>query len=353
MQPSVLAVDDESEFLELERHYLGMHEIDVTPCGSALDAIEDVRCGHFDVVVSDFQMPGISGLDLLKTLRKDGYDLGFVLLTGKGREDVAIEALNEGADFYLQKGADMPTQFALLARVIDDLCAMKKADTARVEAENILKISNKRMDLLGNITRHDIRGAITIADGYLDLIDEETDPARIREHLSKVKVAVRKVLGIVEVARTYQINGAMNIKWSSLDSALEHARSSVDLHDVTFENRSEDWTILIDPLLEMVCSNILSNSILHGGHVTRIQVSTEERADGLRLTIEDDGVGIAPDQKEKVFSFITPVGIPHGLTIARRILEAEQIKIEEIGVLGEGAKFVLHFPAGLYRRGRV
>lgn len=349
MQPRVLAVDDESEFLELERSYLGSHEIEVTTCASALGAIGEVKHGDFDVVVSDYMMPELNGIELLKTLRREGYELGFVLFTGRGREDVAIDALNEGADYYLQKGADMPSQFTLLARVIGDICDANRSEAALVESENLLRISNKRLDLLGSITRHDIRGEITIADGYLGLVEEETDPARVRAHLSKAKVAIRKIIGIIEVARTYQINGAMNIKWSPLDSALAHARSSVDLQDVTFVNTSEDWIILVDPLLEMVCANIFSNSIRHGVRVTKIQVSTQERAEGLDLIIEDDGVGIAPEQKEKIFDFLTPAGIPHGLSIARRILDAEQIGIEEIGAHGEGARFVLHFPTGLYR----
>jgi signal transduction histidine kinase len=206
------------------------------------------------------------------------------------------------------------------------------------------------LDLLGSITRHDIRGEITIAAGHMDLAQEETDPERIREHLSKARIAIGKIVGITEIARTYQINGAMNIKWDSLDSALERAVKSVDLQGIAFTATSNGWTILVDPMVEMVCANVFSNSIRHGGKVTKIQVSTEERADGLDLIIEDDGVGVAPEEKERIFNILTPAGVPHGLTIAKRILAAERIAIEEKGVYGKGARFVLHFPIGLYRR---
>jgi len=349
MRPQVLAVDDEPQFLNIEQLYLERRKMDVTPCESSTEALDAVKNGSYDVVVSDYQMPGLNGIDLLKALRKDGYYLGFILLTGKGREEVAINALNEGASFYLQKGIDASTLFELLARRIEDICAAQESAKALAEAAEILRITNNRLDLLGSITRHDIRGEVTIADGYLGLAEKETDLAKLQSHISKARAATGKIIGIIEIARTYQINGTMNIKWASLHSALERAIASVDIHDVVYTDTSEDWTILVDPLLEMVCGNIFSNSVRHGKKVTKIQVSSKEVADGLDLIIEDDGVGIAPEEKEKIFNFLTPAGVPHGLSIAKRILEAEQIRIEETGVHGEGARFALHFPPGLFR----
>lgn len=350
MRPQVLAVDDEPEFLKIEQQYLEKHDMDVTLCESSTEALDEARSGGFDVVVSDYQMPNLNGIELLRILRKDGCDLGFILLTGKGREEVAINALNEGADYYLQKGIDVSTLFELLARRINIVHSDRESSKVIVESANLLRISNARLDLLGSITRHDIRGEVTVAAGYLGLAEEETDPARIREHLSKAKNAIGKVVGIIEIARTYQINGAMNIKWSSLSNAIANSVATLDMSGLVYENRAEDWTILVDPLLEMVVANIFANTIRHGKKASKITVSSKEVADGLELIIEDDGVGISPEAKDRIFAFTSDAGIPHGLTIARRILEAERIKIDETGVYGEGARFVLHFPHELYRR---
>ncbi len=59
-------------------------------------------------------MPGMDGIQLLKALRDSGDRTPFILFTGRGREEVAIEALNHGADFYLQKGGNVEVQFAEL-----------------------------------------------------------------------------------------------------------------------------------------------------------------------------------------------------------------------------------------------
>ena len=59
-------------------------------------------------------MPGINGLEFLRHVRCHYRDLPFILFTGKGREEIAIEALNSGADFYLQKGGEQKPQFVEL-----------------------------------------------------------------------------------------------------------------------------------------------------------------------------------------------------------------------------------------------
>lgn len=349
MNPKILIVDDEPAFLEMEQQYLGKSGLVATPCESASEAIDELEGGDYDIVVSDYQMPDIDGIEFLKALRKGGYDVGFILFTGKGREDVAVNALNEGANYYIQKGADMQSQFSLLAKIIDEIWRAQVSSKALVESERLLRISNDRLDLLGSITRHDIRNEATLIDGYIGLAEADTDPAHAHEHLMKAKSAASKMIAILEIARTYQINGAMNIKWASLTSTLANAAASVRMEGVTYTNSADDWTILVDPLLEMVCANIFSNSVKHGRNLSKIDVSCREGADGLDLVIEDDGGGIRPEDRDLVFNSLTPVGAPHGLTIARRILKAERITIDETGTHGKGARFVLHFPVGLYR----
>jgi len=346
----VLAVDDEPQFLELEQLHLASHHVDVTTSESARAAIHELAHRDFDVVVSDYQMPDINGIDFLKMVRRSGSDVGFVLFTGKGREDVAMSALNEGANYYIQKGADMESQFALLAGIVEEIQRGRAASSALVESERLLRISNQRMDLLGSITRHDTMGGVMVAEGFIELAKSEADPEAAQAHMSKAKASLEKVRGIIEIARTYQINGAMNIKWDSMGSVLDRAAASVQMEGVTYSSKAEDWMILVDPLLEMVCANILSNSVRHGRNATKVVASSEQRNDGLDLIIEDDGCGIAIEDKERIFNLQTPAGVPHGLSIARRILDAEMIQIREDGTQGTGARFVLHFPDGLYKK---
>ena len=132
----VLLVDDERDLLDVTRLFLERGgTISVTTAISAQEALGMLAGVRFDVIVSDFEMPGINGIEFLKRLRNGGDQTPFIIFTGKGREHVVIEALNYGADFYLQKGGDPKAQFAELGNMIVKAHERKQAGEALKESE--------------------------------------------------------------------------------------------------------------------------------------------------------------------------------------------------------------------------
>ncbi len=132
----VLYVDDESALLELGKMFLELsEEFIVTTVTSAPEAIRILELERFDAIVSDYQMPGMDGIGFLKAVRTRGDAIPFIIFTGRGREEVVIEALNAGADFYLQKGGEPISQFAELAHKIKKAVDGRWADEALTESE--------------------------------------------------------------------------------------------------------------------------------------------------------------------------------------------------------------------------
>jgi len=116
---NVLYVDDETSLLELGKLFLeDSQEFKVTISSSAKEVLnkEDIAC--YDAIISDYQMPEINGIEFLKVVRSKSVDIPFILFTGKGREEIVIEAIDNGADFYLQKGGEPESQFAELMHKI-------------------------------------------------------------------------------------------------------------------------------------------------------------------------------------------------------------------------------------------
>jgi len=144
---SVLYVDDELGLLEITKLFLeeGGFAVDITM--SPLEALNLIAKNNYDVVISDYQMPKMTGIELLKKIRKNFSNKPFILFTGKGREEVVIEALNNGADFYLQKGGEFGATFAELMHKIRK--AADKEKEALKNSEKQLKINFKTfIDLL-------------------------------------------------------------------------------------------------------------------------------------------------------------------------------------------------------------
>lgn len=126
---SVLYVDDEPVLLEIGKIYLektGMFQVDTL--NSPKIAMHRMQSRVYDAIVSDYQMPEMDGIAFLKAVRETWPALPFILFTGRGREEVAIEALNCGADHYLQKGGEPKSQFAELAHVITRAAERRRAN---------------------------------------------------------------------------------------------------------------------------------------------------------------------------------------------------------------------------------
>ncbi|MDD5025000.1 MAG: PAS domain S-box protein, partial [Methanoregula sp.] len=131
----VLYVDDEPGLLELGKVFLEMSgTLRIDTALSAADAIKKIVNEAYEGIISDYQMPVMDGIAFLKILRKDNNGIPFILFTGRGREEVVIEALNSGADFYLQKGGDPMSQFVELEHKILLAIERKQTGAALIES---------------------------------------------------------------------------------------------------------------------------------------------------------------------------------------------------------------------------
>jgi PAS domain S-box-containing protein len=133
---SILYVDDDPALLNIGKIYLERRpDISVTTVTCVKSALTILKASRFDVILSDYQMPGINGIGFLKILQENGCTIPFILFTGKGREEVVIEAINNGATYYIQKGGSPRAQFAELEHKIREASRRRRAETALREIE--------------------------------------------------------------------------------------------------------------------------------------------------------------------------------------------------------------------------
>jgi len=133
---SVLYVDDETDLLMIGKIFLersGLFKVDII--SSAEKALSSSCIQSYDAIVSDYQMPRMDGIEFLKKIREQYGDIPFILFSGRGREEVVIEAINNGADFYIQKGGDPISQFEELSHKIKQAVRRKQAEKRVCESE--------------------------------------------------------------------------------------------------------------------------------------------------------------------------------------------------------------------------
>jgi PAS domain S-box-containing protein len=105
---------------------------------SAADALAQLSTKRYDAIISDYMMPEMDGISFLKSIRERDPDIAFILFTGRGREDVVIEAVNNGADFYIQKGGDPKAQFVELIHKVRQSVHKRQAERDLHESEKRL-----------------------------------------------------------------------------------------------------------------------------------------------------------------------------------------------------------------------
>lgn len=616
----ILSIDDEPDLLDICKRYLeDTGEFAVDTATSAAQAMEMLKTSSYDLILSDYQMAGMDGITLLKTLRGQGNTLPFILFTGRGREEVVIEALNNGADYYIQKGGDPEAQFTQLTHTIQQILGKRKADeqiremntyleslityaanpivtwdvnlkitrfnraferltgfseenvrghdfdilfpedsraqsldlvvkalfgekweaveipvrtihadtrtviwnsaniygpdgttpvatialgtdiTERKKAEaslrtayedlaateeelrqqyeqlatherilkanqdvlesilqttptgigilkdgvireandrlcemtgysrgklmtvnihslwpevdtilsaerqcwiegrntgvqpmearwqrkdgsiirvlfscgllnptdpdggitlsaiditlhmmgdDALRMANKKLSLLSSITRHDILNKISVIDSNLIFIRKRNPSPEITGFLDKIGNTTRAIQTQIEFSRVYQDLGSTDSRWQKIDSVFP---KKMVPEGVQFRAECGDIEVFADPMLQKVFFNLFDNSLRHGGNVHEIRALCSEDETGLKILWEDDGTGIPPEEKERIFERGYGKNTGLGLFLVREILGITGITIRENGTPGKGASFEMSVPRGFYR----
>ncbi|MGB9954942.1 response regulator (plasmid) [Haloferax prahovense] len=183
----VLYVDDDEGLLALTKRFLESTDdgIEVETTDSPRRGLALLERESFDAVVSDYQMPEMSGLELLSVLRDErGSDIPFVIFTGRSREEVAIEALNLGADSYLQKGGDPTAQYGVLRQTLVRITEHRRAEQRLREREAHLRVT---LDSIAEgVVATDASGTVTQLNRTAEEITGYDADAAVGEPLSDV-----------------------------------------------------------------------------------------------------------------------------------------------------------------------
>ena len=130
-RPRVIVVDDKLAMAETLADGLGDHEFEATALGSGSAAIEAVRAGRVDVVVTDLRMPGVDGFAVLEAVRDSHPDVQVIVMTAFGAIDSAVESIRKGAYHYLTKPFKLDELVIFVRRALAERALRREADALR------------------------------------------------------------------------------------------------------------------------------------------------------------------------------------------------------------------------------
>ncbi len=213
------------------------------------------------------------------------------------------------------------------------------------QAEDALREANRKLNLLNSITRHDVANQLTVLQGYIQLAMIKNPDAVIGDFLQKIDTVTATIARQIEFSKAYQELGELAPDWFVLDDIFAKNKPK----GILFSSSCTGVEIFADPMLEKVFANLFGNAVMHGERVTRITVRCEMSGDDLLISVEDNGVGIPLDLKQKIFRKGFGKNTGFGLFLAREILAITGIMIHETGRHGSGARFEIAVPKGGFR----
>ncbi len=227
--------------------------------------------------------------------------------------------------------------------VISDITTFK-------DNEKELLLLNKKLSLLGSMTRHDIVNQLTTIRGMLGLVHRKTDDEVILNLIETAEEAADRVNKHIEFSKEYQKAGMQVPVWQNLQTCWSLAYAMTRKKGLTFTYDGKNYEVFADQLLQKVFYNLIDNSLKHGKSVFYIMVHTRVQDGNLVIIYEDDGEGIQDSMKERVFERGVGSGTGWGLFFVREVLGLTGITITEEGTFGIGAKFLITVPEGGYRQ---
>ena len=339
----ILYVDDDTDLLTIGRQFLERNrDFSVETTSFPFDALALLATNFFDVVVSDFQMPGLNGIELLKKIRASGNRIPFIVFTGTGREEVILEVINNGADSYLQKRGNAKIQFAELEYKIRRIVRIYRDEMTLMQA-------NRNLEVLNYIIQNETINALTGIFGLVDMAACRHDSDNCEYEIIHIRRLAQVIQRQIALIRDYQDIGRQAPAWQNLAETIQISLSQSRTGDATVSVNVGDRELFSDRLLGRVFSTLVKYSCRPGKNATEIRIFAEDFPEALRIVYEDNGLAVLEGEKEQIFKREYYQQNGSDLYLARETLRTTGISIHETGKPGGGCRFEMIVPAVAHR----
>jgi len=384
MSEKLLVVDDERMILELTSMVLTSRGFDVSVVDNALDAYEMIEREQPALVLLDYMMPKVNGLDALKVIRERFPETYVIMFTGKGSEEVAVELMKSGASDYVLKpfsNAKLVERIenvlrirsielhnkALLQeqeRLLDEIESWNRTLEERVEQKTVeLEMAHhevlltEKLAALGHLSAgmaHEIRNPLNSISLFAQVMSSGLDDEpEMKSYAEKIFNEVERIDAILVKLLSTSKRSHFELRTIHIDrvitTSLQPFLEQMNVQGVALQTELGEKTpsILADAdELGQIFSNLFANALFEmkaGGTLSVILESDDKEA---LVTVSDTGGGIPEEHLNNIFDpFFTTKdrGTGFGLSVVLRIVKtyAGRINVESNS---QGTSFQIWLP---------
>ncbi len=355
----VFLLEDNRDDADLIRRILGRKKgvrFDIDGAERLSTGIERLAQKRYDVILSDLGLPDSCGLDAFIKIHTAFPDIPIIVLTGLDDEEMALRAVNRGAQDYLVKGELSSELFVKAIRY-----AIER-QKIRMELKNkvaeIGKLERERENML-SMFAHDIKNILVPAIGFIErILSGKTDDARGRlerifDGLLTIDQMVTSFLAHARMkAKGYKPNTAPCDLDALIRKQIDFAMVQAEKKNIMIRYEPCECMPALDVdivMVNRVVTNLLNNAVKYTGAGGLVVVKTLETDRQSRVEVQDSGQGISADKLPFLFDAYYRVshdqkGSGLGLTISKNIVEAHGGEMWVVSSPGQGSIFGFSLP---------
>ena len=366
----VLLVDDDQDDYVITRDLLSDIEgwtFDIEWAATFDEALKKISECAYDVHLFDYRLGKHNGLDLLRAAIANGCTAPIILMTGQGDRAVDLEAMAAGAADYLNKeqvdthSLERCIRYAIeRAQHLDALRASE--ERLRVYAAQ-LEDTNRELDAYGHTIAHDLNTPLSAVIGYSDLLITEFGDkipqeaidwiAQIQKYGQKMSDMIYQILWLAKMRNAAEAAVPVEVL-PVIESTLQRFHEPLRAANIQVSIPAAVPPVMGHAAwIEEVLANLIGNAIKYMGADNpnpHIWIHGEADGEMVRLAVQDNGLGIPPDQQERLFEMFTRVhyneagGFGLGLSIVQRIVSKLNGQVGVTSTPGEGSTFWFTLP---------
>jgi signal transduction histidine kinase len=371
----ILVVDDELGIREGCRRALAATSFEVEVAENGPIALGKLREAHFDVLLVDAMMPGMSGLEVLRQARKTNPDLICIIITGYATVELAVQAVREGAHDFIAKPFTAELLLQVINRELERLRLKREAERVMVlEEENreLARVTAEMEKLAAIESRfmltmvHILRAPVAVLQNSLQLIRKgfvpvEEQPAMLERSEQRAGELLTILDDVLLLSRLKEGLSAARHEAVAvaevLETVLAELKLQTDEKKITVSLEIADRPCISAGMehIRALWVNLLSNAIRYtpaGGRVS-VSLRTDEQHKQVVGSVADTGIGVSTEEIPRIFEeffrteaakTMQETGTGLGLCIVQQIVSLYGGTIEIESTRGQGSTFRFTIP---------
>jgi signal transduction histidine kinase len=378
----ILIIDDDVAVLEGLTEFLEDEGYEVHRTQDARDALALFRAVNPELVMTDLRMPGISGIEVIKEIRKIDQDTPVIVLTGYGSLESAIDAMHLKVFDFLKKPYDLSTLKAALDRARKNHAAARKVqlelNSLRDQVNTFQTLLKDQLSKFSDVepliytskllagVLHDVNNPLMHIMGQAELLQLLHPEIENLGVIQKQAERIRSIL--TTIMQRLKTSQSRRLEWVQLNEILVNEVHFLECHSFFKNEIKKEWCLgkSLSPVrgiageFSQIFGNILRNAAEAMMHQERknLTISSWQDSAGVHVSIQDNGPGIPYHLQDKIFQpfystkcggvgIVGSMGMGIGLYYCRELVEQYGGELEVLSEANWGTAFVIHFPVAI------